>query len=150
MRWSEEQYREYINTKQAPKEKMAKRPKVSKELAAALDQIEKIPKYRNKKTEYDGILFDSKKEAEFYRSLLEQKKAGYVIEILLQPKYLLQEKFRKNGKVFREIIYIADFEVTYEDGHKEIIDTKGMKTKDYRIKQKLFEYKYPELTIREY
>jgi len=46
-----------------------------------------------------------------------------------------------------EITYKADFKVTYADGHVEIIDVKGMMTKDFTIKQKLFEYKYPELRL---
>lgn len=45
--------------------------------------------------------------------------------------------------------YVADFKVTYADGRVEIIDCKGMKTEAYKIKKKLFEYRYPELTIKE-
>lgn len=68
-------------------------------------------------------------------------------DIQLQPSFLLQEKFRKNGKLYREITYKADFKVTYADGHVEIIDVKGMVTKDFAIKRKVFEYKYPELRL---
>ncbi|EAE7029376.1 DUF1064 domain-containing protein, partial [Listeria monocytogenes] len=36
----------------------------------------------------------------------------------------------------------ADFLVRYSDGHEELIDIKGMLTKEFRIKQKLFELRY--------
>lgn len=106
-----------------------------------------MSKYNNKKVVYAGITFDSKAERDYYLYLLELKGRGIVTDIQLQPSFLLQEKFRKNGKLYREIAYKADFEVTYADGHIEIVDVKGMVTKDFAIKQKLFEYKYPELRL---
>lgn len=106
-----------------------------------------MSKYNNKKVVYAGITFDSKAERDYYLYLLDLKQRGIVTDIQLQPSFLLQEKFRKNGKLHREITYKADFEVTYADGHVEIIDVKGMVTKDFAIKQKLFEYKYPELRL---
>lgn len=106
-----------------------------------------MSKYNNKKVVYAGITFDSKAERDYYLYLLELKERGIVTDIQLQPSFLLQPKFRKNGKLYREITYKADFEVTYADGHVEIVDVKGMVTKDFAIKQKLFEYKYPELRL---
>lgn len=106
-----------------------------------------MSKYNNKKVVYDGITFDSKAERDYYLYLLDLKQRGIVTDIQLQPSFLLQEKFRKNGKLYREIAYKADFEVTYADGHVEIVDVKGMVTKDFAIKQKLFEYKYPALRL---
>ncbi|EAE2871455.1 DUF1064 domain-containing protein [Listeria monocytogenes] len=38
--------------------------------------------------------------------------------------------------------YKAGFLVRYSDGHEELIDIKGMLTKEFRIKQKLFEMRY--------
>lgn len=106
-----------------------------------------MSKYNNKKVVYAGITFDSKAERDYYLYLLDLKQRGIVTNIQLQPSFLLQEKFRKNGKLYREITYKADFEVTYANGHVEIIDVKGMMTKEFAIKQKLFEYKYPELRL---
>ena len=106
-----------------------------------------MSKYNNKKVVCDGITFDSIAERDYYIHLLTLKQRGFVTDIQLQPSFLLQEKFRKHGKVFREILYKADFQVTYADGHTEIVDVKGMVTKDFAIKHKLFEYKYPTLRL---
>lgn len=106
-------------------------------------------KYKAKRTEIDGITFDSRAEAKYYQELKLLKRAGIVKDIQLQPKFPLLETFRKDGKVYRGIDYIADFLVTYADGHEEIVDVKGMRTAVYQIKRKWFESKYPELTIKE-
>ena len=100
-------------------------------------------KYNNKKVTIDGIEFDSKIEARYYEYLKELEKQGVVSEFLLQKKYLLLEGFDKNGKRIRPIHYIADFEVHYTDGRIEVVDIKGFETPDFRIKKKLFEYRYP-------
>lgn len=100
-------------------------------------------KYNNKKVTIDGIEFDSKIEARYYEHLKELEKQGVVSEFLLQKKYLLLEGFDKNGKQIRPIHYIADFEVHYADGTIEVVDIKGFETPDFRIKKKLFEYRYP-------
>ena len=106
-------------------------------------------KYNNKKIEYDGYKFDSKKEAEFYKKLKALQKAGKVKKIEVHPKFELQPSFKKNGKTYRAINYYADFLVYFSDGTTEIYDTKGKRTEVYKIKKKLFEYKYKDLTIEE-
>ncbi len=106
-------------------------------------------KYRNIKTEIDGITFDSKKESNFYLELKIRKMAKDINGFKLQPKYLLQEAFVKNGKRYRAIYYIADFEVWNTDGTIDIIDCKGKRTQVYSLKKKLFEKRYPDLTIKE-
>lgn len=50
--------------------------------------------------------------------------------------------------VFRAIHYIADFRVIYQDGHIEIEDVKGVETEAFKIKRKLFEAAYPDLTLK--
>lgn len=105
-------------------------------------------KYNNQKTIVDDIKFDSKKEADYYCQLKLLKQAGEIKDIKLQPKFELQPGFKKNGINHRAITYIADFEVTNKDGTKEIIDIKGVETKVFRIKKKMFEYRYPELELK--
>ena len=123
--------------------------------AAELDLSQKAisarnGKYNAVKTEFDGIKFASKKEAEYYKNLLLLKQAGEVVDIKLQPEFELQEGYIKDGAKIRPIKYIADFLVVYKDGHIEIIDTKGYrKDKVYLLKKKLFHYKFKSLTIKE-
>ena len=106
-------------------------------------------KYNNRKIEIDGFTFDSKLEADFYLRLKPLVKAGKIKELRIHPRYLLQEGFSKNGKHYQPIYYIADFEVLYDDGVTVIYDTKGMRTEVYKIKKKLFEYRYKDKTIVE-
>lgn len=74
------------------------------------------------------------------------EKLGYIEDLRLQVPYLLQEGFVKDGKKHREITYIADF--VYTENDKTIVeDSKGVITDVFAIKQKLFEKRYPELTI---
>lgn len=107
-------------------------------------------KYYNKKVEIDGIKFDSKKESKRYSELKILEKANEISELRTQVKFELQPSFKKNGKTIRKIEYIADF--TYYDNklNKYIVeDTKGYRTDVYKLKKKLFEYKYPHLSIKE-
>lgn len=66
----------------------------------------------------------------------------------MQKKYILLEGFDKEGKKYRPITYLADFEVHYTDGRIEVIDVKGMVTHDFAIKRKLFEYRFSHLHLR--
>jgi hypothetical protein len=107
-------------------------------------------KYHSRKAIVDGIKFDSLKEAKRYNELKILEKANEITELRLQVKFELQPSFKKEGKTYRKIEYIADF--TYYDNklNKYIVeDTKGYKTEVYKLKKKLFEYKYPHLTIKE-
>lgn len=105
-------------------------------------------KYNNKKCEVDGIKFDSKREAERYLELKIMERAGAITALVLQPKYELTPKFKKNGKTYRAMYYIADFEYI-ENEQKVAEDLKGFKTDVYKIKSKLFEYLYPGIKFVE-
>ena len=104
-------------------------------------------KYGNRKVRIDEIEFDSELEAKRYMQLKLLKRAGEIKKLKLQVPFILQEAFKKNGKNYKKIEYIADF-VYEEKGQVVVEDTKGMKTDVFKIKQKLFEYKYPELTLK--
>lgn len=100
-------------------------------------------KYGSKKVEVDGHVFDSQVEARYYEQLKWLQEHNQILFFRIQPRYLLQEAFQKNGKTYRKIEYIADFEVHHLDGSIEVIDVKGMETEAFKIKRKLFEKKYP-------
>ena len=105
-------------------------------------------KYRAKKETVDGHIFDSKKEAGRYKALKIEEKAGMIKALELQPKFVLQEKFRYHGKMSREIDYIADFK--YWNVHDEayvVEDVKGLKTDVYKLKKKLFLRQYGDKYI---
>lgn len=101
-----------------------------------------MSKYGAKKAEVDGYVFDSLIEAKYYEQLKWLKANKQIKGFKIQPKYLLQEAFKKNGKHFRKIVYIADFEVNHLDGSIEVVDVKGMETEAFKIKRKLFERLY--------
>lgn len=104
-------------------------------------------KYRNKKTQVDMYVFDSAKEAQRYRELKLLERAGEISNLELQPRFLLQESFKKNGKTYRKIDYVADFKYI-EKGKTKVEDVKGLQTDVFKIKHKLFEKKYPDLELR--
>lgn len=105
-------------------------------------------KLNNKKIQIDGFTFDSMLEADYYTHLKLLKKLGDVLHFHLQPKYVLQEGFYKDGKYIRPITYKADFLVFYADKHVEVVDTKGFETQQFKIKRKMFEDRYPELELK--
>ena len=106
-------------------------------------------KYYNKKAEADGIVFDSKKERNYYCELKVLKMAGQIKDFDLQVPFELLPSFKHKGKTIRGIKYIADFVVTYPDGKTEVIDTKGYRTRDYILKRKMLLHKYPDINFKE-
>lgn len=110
-----------------------------------------MSKYNSRKTVIDGITFDSKKEAKRYVELKNKQDEGEITDLRLQvpfelvPSFTIEIDGKKRKR--RNIRYIADF-VYYEDGQKIIEDVKGRKTDIYKLKKKLFEYKY-KITIKE-
>lgn len=106
-------------------------------------------KYRNKKTFFNGIYFDSKKEADYFAQLLFLKNAGKIERIELQKDFTLQEAYTtEKGERIKAIRYRADFVVYYID-HVEVVDVKGYKTKEYNLKKKLLLAKYPDINFKE-
>lgn len=100
-----------------------------------------MSKYKNKKVIIDNILFDSKKEANYYTYLKMLENTGKIRNLELQKKFILQGHFKLNDKTIRAITYIADF--VYEDDKGiHVVDTKGYRTEVYKIKKKLFAKKY--------
>ena len=101
-------------------------------------------KYKAKKTVVDGITFDSKAESVRYCELRMRLKDGEISDLKLQPKFELVPK----STAEKPVVYIADF--TYTENEQHIVeDVKGMKTRDYIIKRKLFKQKYPDIVFRE-
>ena len=99
----------------------------------------KRSKYGNRKTEVNGITFDSEKEANRYKALILMLKVGEIGLLRLQVEYELNP----GG---HSIKYIADFVYTIASTGEEVVeDVKSNITKRlpvYRMKKKLMEDKY--------
>ena len=96
-------------------------------------------KYNAKKTVVDGIEFDSIREADRYCELKLLEKAKEIRNLELQPRFLLQDKFKdKMGTTHRKIEYVADFMYVDKDDKRIVEDVKGVMTDVYKLKKKLF------------
>lgn len=96
-----------------------------------------MSKYSAIKTEVDGYLFASRREAARYSELKILEKAGEISDLELQPQYPCVV----NGKLICK--YIADFRYTSNKrGNVVIEDAKGFKTPVYRLKKKMVEAIY--------
>ena len=116
---------------------------------AEIQKTQRRSKYGSKRTTVAGITFSSKKEALHYQELLVLQRSGLVKVIELQPKFVILDSFKKNGKKWPARHYIADFRVTYADGHQEIEDVKGRyMTEVFRLKWAFFEWRYPLLSLK--
>lgn len=100
-------------------------------------------KYRARRTEVDGHMFPSKREAERYATLALLQRAGEIKDLELQPEF----PCRVNNVLVTT--YKADF--SYREvasGEVVIEDSKGMRLPLYKLKRKLVEALYG-ITIRE-
>ena len=124
-------------------------------------------KYGARKTVVDGITFDSKKEAARYRELKLLEDAGEIEKLKMQVAFELvpalyeqpterytkgarKGKWKKGKCIERAVTYYADF--VYYDLNKDkwiAEDVKGMRTKEYIIKRKLFRHLYYTYEFRE-
>ena len=96
-----------------------------------------MSKYHSKKTEVDGILFDSKAEARRYMDLAIMERCGVIKDLRLQvPFVLVKGEKWSDGRKHRDVVYKADF-VYLDNGQIVVEDVKGFRTEAYRIKREL-------------
>ena len=105
-------------------------------------------KYNARKCEADGIQFDSLAERGVYQWLKTRQENGEISRLTCHPKYELQPAFvDSDGKKHRPITYSPDFEYWDEQAWQYVVtEVKGGKatqTQAYRLRMKLFRYKYP-------
>lgn len=90
-------------------------------------------KYGNRPCDYNGYIYDSGMEAEYAKELDMRLKANditawerqFKIEIWINGMWILNHK--------------VDFRIEHNDGSFELVECKGMETKDWRIRKKLLE-----------
>lgn len=80
----------------------------------------------------DGICFDSKFEMNAYRMMRDGE-----VTFDRQVEFVLQPRFEADGKVIRPIKYEVDFLVYALDGKRYLVDTKGVTTREFLLKQKM-------------
>lgn len=116
--------------------------RISQEQAENLGLVGRS-KYHNRKVTYNGEVFDSKREFEYYLLLKDKEKRGLVFNIRRQVPIEIQPAFTdKTGVKHRAITYKADFVYTdRRDGLTHYIDVKGFRTDVYKLKKKLLAYK---------
>lgn len=137
---------------------------MTRKTAKKTSKTKSMGKIYHKKTEVDGIIFDSQTEAEYYEYLKDELKLKHIKKFEMQQEFILQEKFLivngeridESNKDFKKlqkanpgcttqaIKYISDFVVYHNDGTVQVIDIKGQKTADFKIKEKMFNYRYPQ------
>lgn len=101
--------------------------------------MRRYSKYNAKKIKIDGHTFDSKREAQRYCELKLFLRAGEIKNLVLQPRFLLQDEFfDKNEIKHRKIEYVADFFYIDKDDKKIVEDVKGVLTDVYKLKKKMF------------
>lgn len=90
-----------------------------------------MSKYRNVRTEVDGITFASKKEAKRYWELKLLERAGEITGLELQRRFTLEA----NGQKICE--YVSDFDYFDRHGSQVVEDAKGVRTPVYKLKKRL-------------
>lgn len=101
-----------------------------------------MTKYGAKKTMLNGVHFDSRAEATRWSLLLLDQAAGKITHLERQVPFKLY------GRGGTEICKLVVDYVYFENGKRVCEDSKGVRTKDFRLKQKLFEDNYPGVELR--
>ena len=105
------------------------------------DLIKRRGRGRSTRTMFAGLMFHSRMEAN-YAAQLDLRKQAIGPDRIVSWRSQVPIKLEVNGKLICK--YVADFEVTFPDGHTELHETKGFETQLWRIKEKLFRALFPD------
>lgn len=105
-----------------------------------------MKKYGNVKVVIDGYKFDSKMEADYYYRLKIQLTKNEIREFEVHPKFVLQPGFKYKGKAIAAITYTSDFKVIYNSGEIHLVDVKGAKTNEFKLKEKMMKYMFKDVS----
>jgi muconolactone delta-isomerase len=107
--------------------------------AAMLARLQPRNKYRARKVEAYGHTFDSTAEYRRYLQLRDMADNGEIRDLQIHPSFEIIPRFRDwTGKHHGATYYEADFRYTDRQGHDTVEDVKGVRTKDYVLKRKLW------------
>lgn len=90
-------------------------------------------KYGNKVVHHDGIRFDSIREMNYYKLLVNQRERGEIAYFLRQVPIHLPGGTK----------LVIDFQVHHNDGRVEYVDAKGRETAAFKIKRREVHHHYP-------
>lgn len=110
-----------------------------------------VNKYHNKEVIIDGIKFKSTKEGRFYLLYKQMEKNGEISNLRMQVPYELipaiwrdvVKHLKTKDKIVKKCVqravhYVADFVfIDNLTGKEEVIDAKGFRTKEYKLKKKM-------------
>jgi len=103
-------------------------------------------KYNAVRTEYNGKVYDSKREAEYAQELDLLKRAGEIKDWIPQYKIDLEVYGQKLWT------YKVDFKIINNDGSIELHEVKGKENRDWKHTWKLlgviYNKKYPKITLK--
>jgi uncharacterized protein DUF1064 len=88
---------------------------------------------------YQGVLYDSKTEAE-YAYYLDMRVRGHEIKSWTRQ---IPVRLEVNGTLVCKMV--VDFLVTHNDGSLEYVEKKGFQTRDYKLKLKLLKALFPDI-----
>lgn len=138
----------------ATPERMTPERMTAEQYRTHADKAPKRHKYGAKRTQFNGVWFDSALEANRYAVLLMQERAGLIKNIILQPRYklccggtpiLIKSAGYPKG---RHSTAVLDFEyIEVATGEKVLEDAKGRDTAKSRLKRAILEAEYG-LTVR--
>ena len=99
---------------------------------AKMAESKPASKYHNARTEVKGLRFDSGKEAAEVSKLIMLEERKQIFALRLQVRFPLP-----GG-----IVYVADAVYLDEKLEPVILDVKGVRTREYKLKRKLFKETY--------
>lgn len=96
-------------------------------------------KFGNRKTEFAGETYHSKREADYAAELNLRLRGGDIAEWVRQVPIPLVVNEHKIGT------YVMDFAIKHNDGSLEWIEVKGHETAVFKLKWKLLEALHPDV-----
>jgi len=148
--WTEEEYKAYIEKRNIGKKKPVSPAR--KKSAPAADVLEPLAppkqpkgnKYHAERVWVDGILFDSKKEADYYCQLKLLARSKEIAGFAHHGNMVCNEGV---GQEVRATLYETDFIIFNADGTYRVVDTKGMQDKVFKLKAKMLKTRYPKVKV---
>ena len=100
-------------------------------------------KYNARRTEYRGVMYDSKGEAGLAAQIDALITVGQVASVERQKRFDL---IGANGSKIGT--HRPDFLLTFADRHREVWEWKGCPSRDWILRKKLFQDNNPKITYR--